>query len=97
MMHLLLEHGARLNATDKDGLTALHEAARTGEPQSLNYLLYRGTKDPAAACGRAGVCSYGSDGGRTGAYVDERDGQGLTPLMWAIAGGFSYCVRRIIL
>lgn len=47
---VLLDKGARLNATGKDGRTALHLAARQGTPEMIALLLDRGAPiDPVQA------------------------------------------------
>ena len=39
VVHLLLEKGADLNARNKSGVSALHEASYKGAESTLSYLL----------------------------------------------------------
>ena len=47
MVGLLIEHGADLSATDNDGMTSLHRAARLGRKQSVWLLLQHGSDTSA--------------------------------------------------
>ena len=47
-MRLLLQHGADLDPSDKDGFTPLHAAAASGAKQAVQLLLGEGSEAEAA-------------------------------------------------
>ncbi len=87
---LLDEDASRVNATTREGYTALHLAAWSGQPKAVEVLLARGA-DPRATADEAGVRPLNSAaaGGDPvvvhllldrGAGVDEVQDRDITPL-----------------
>lgn len=93
----LLEEGADVNATQGDGMTALHRAARTGSLGMAELLIGAGANleaktrlgehtplHVASASGRSGVVALLV---AAGADVNSRTTTGATPLHFAAASG----------
>jgi ankyrin repeat protein len=90
---LLAKHGADVNATDAEGATSLHWAARTGRVDLLKPLLEAGAV--LDATDRSGLTPLHAAAGHGhvdaaalliagGARCNAQDRQGWTPLYWAV-------------
>ena len=102
----LLKDGADVNAAQGDGMTALHWAARTGEAEIAQMLLYAGANVKAstrlgaytplllaAEQGHAGVIAALVTGG---ADVNAPNTLGTTALMLAAAAGDAKSVELLV-
>jgi ankyrin repeat protein/beta-lactamase regulating signal transducer with metallopeptidase domain len=88
-MRLLVDHGAKLDAKDQDGWTALRHAAAGGKRDLVEFFVSKGVDLPAfhlAAC--MGDLTRVKGLLEQGANVDATDELGWTPLSWAT------CLRR---
>ena len=93
----LLKDGADVNAAQGDGMTALHWAARTGDVELTQMLLYAGANVKAATrLGNYTPLMMAADQGHAkviaalvsgGADVKAANALGTTPLMLAAASG----------
>ena len=88
----LLAHGADVNAQDRDGDTALHGAAQSGNVEIINLLLDKGanpnTKNKLGGTPLMWAAVYGNDGAARllmtrGANPSLKDNDGMTALQWA--------------
>ncbi len=102
----LLEEGADVNATQGDGMTALHRAARTGSLAMAELLIGAGANleartrlgehtplHVASASGRSGVVALLV---AAGADVNSRTTTGATPLHFAAASGSADAVAALL-
>ncbi|HEY7791226.1 MAG TPA: ankyrin repeat domain-containing protein [Vicinamibacterales bacterium] len=102
----LLKQGADANASQGDGMTALHWAAMNGDAGMARMLLYAGANpeaatrvglytplDLAAKNGEADVTAALLEGGANASHVDAH---GTTPLMFAAASGNPAVVTALI-
>lgn len=104
---LLLQHGAQVLATTKDGCTALHLAAKGGHPRTCQLLIRAGTPVDALEKYRYTPLHYAAESNhpatvaillRHGADVKAKSGgRGRTPLHYAAGcSGGAECTRLLI-
>jgi ankyrin repeat protein len=102
---LLLEKGATIDATNKDGWTAVLLAANHGQTETVKLLLEKGAKiDATENTGWTALMLAASDGRMEtvrllldkGAEVDKKKPDGLTALMIAAAHDQAEVVRLLL-
>lgn len=102
----LLTHGADVNETEGDGVTALHWAARRGDAEMVRVLLVAGANPRAATrAGRYTPLHLAAERGSgevvqalvaAGADVNAATSTGATPLMFAAAAGEASALTALL-
>ena len=98
----LTHAGADVNAHDRDGVTALMNAAEAGDAGSVTLLLAKAADASAVAAQGYSALTVAAAGGHeaiarslvaAGAAVDHMEGESVSPLMYAAAGGHLETVK----
>ncbi len=102
----LLKQAADVNATQGDGMTALHWAAMKGDAETVQMLIYAGANVKATTRNGGYTALYmAAERGsapvlevllKAGADPKARAADGLTPLMTAAMGGDAESIRVLI-
>lgn len=98
-----LRRGARADAADARGTSALHRAAAAGAATLVRALLAAGARVGATNCRRATPLHFARGGGDVadallgrGGDADARDSWGETPLLAAARAGVGGVVRALL-
>lgn len=107
----LLELGAAKDEVDEEGQTALHNAAQTGASETVNLLVDRGCDVTVATSEGLTAVHIAADSGKLNVLrsilkgqprqywprlVNQRDGDGLTPLHYAVISGNARLVKFLL-
>ncbi|VUC31161.1 unnamed protein product [Clonostachys rosea] len=109
LVEILLDNGAKVDNTDRNGYTSLHIAAENGYWQLVEMLVTKGGASvdekvfgltalllAAKIWERRIVRFLLESGADAGARPDEPDHCGQTPLHWAVAGRSALAVRFLL-
>ncbi|KAK3302370.1 uncharacterized protein B0T15DRAFT_487544 [Chaetomium strumarium] len=105
IIKLLLDHGAKGDATDATGRTLLSRAAANGYEAVVRLLLDRGAAIEAADTDGLTPLSWAARHGYEsvlrllldrGAAIEAADTDGLTPLSWAARHGYESVLRLLL-
>ena len=106
ILHVLLQHGADVNAQGEDGFSAIHFAASSGHHDALQFLLVDHHANPEVTLfnGSLALHTAASHGYpqcievclEAGLDVSSQNNQGRTPLHWAAEHGHKAAVEKLL-